>query len=66
MEREEVTWRKDFKLNESAAGGARAEEDLDWRGGGIGTVNFDLVRPRGRAHANSPPLLDGLEGCRGE
>ena len=63
-----MTWRKDFRLNESAAEDGRAEEDLEWKVGGVGAgaVGFDLVRPRGRAHENSPPLLDGLGSCRGE
>lgn len=68
VERGDVTWRKAFKLNESAADDGRAEEDLDGRTvtGGLGAGGFDLVRPRGRAHANNPPLLDGLGGCKGE
>ncbi len=68
LEREEVMWRKDFKLNESnelAGSCARAEEDWDWRDGG-GTAALDFVRPLGRAHENRPPFLDCFGGCRGE
>lgn len=66
--REEETWRKDFKLNESAAGRGRAEEDLVSRDGvgAVGLDGLDCVRPRGRAHENSPLLLGGLGSCRGE
>lgn len=53
----EVTWRNALRLNESAGGrvstGAEERE-------GSGKGALDLVRPRGRAQENKPPLLDCL------
>ena len=44
VERGDVTWRKAFKLNESAGEDGRAEEDLEGRAvtGGVGIDGFDF------------------------
>jgi hypothetical protein len=52
----EVTWRKALRLNESAVGG-RVSVGAVREGSGRGAL--DLVRARGRAQENKPPLL----GC---
>lgn len=53
----EVTWRKALRLNESAVGGT-GSTGAEREGSGRGAL--DLVRPRGRAQENKPPLLVGL------
>ncbi len=50
----EVRWRKALRLNESAGGRVSAETE-EREGSGRGAL--DLVRPRGRAQENKPPLL---------
>lgn len=52
----DVTWRKDFRLNESGGGRVRTGADLREESGGGG---LDFVRARGRAQENKPALL----GC---
>lgn len=50
----EVTWRKALRLNES--GGGRVSTGAEERDGS-GRGGLDLVRPRGRAQENKPPLV---------
>ena len=53
-----VTWRKALRLNESVGGKVRTGAE---RRDGSGMDALDLVRPRGRAQENNPPLFGCLD-----